>query len=47
MNEYEYIPDEEVMSVSSRIIEQHMKALTALGNAESIEDGKKYFADDD
>ena len=47
MDEYEYISDDEVMSISSRIIEQHMKALTALGNAESIEDGKRYFADDD
>ncbi len=46
MNEYVYIPDDEVMSVSSRLIEQHIKALTALANAESIEDGKKYFEDD-
>lgn len=46
MNEYVYIPDDEVMSVSSRLIEQHIKALTALGNAESIEDGKKYFEGD-
>lgn len=46
MNEYEYIPDDEIRSLSEYFLEKYKRAFTALANADSIEDGKKYFADD-
>ena len=39
----EYIPHEELAEISRYLINKHKEALTALANAESIEDGMKYI----
>lgn len=45
MEEYTYADSEEVMRISDYILKKYRRAFIALGNAESIEDGMKYFDD--
>ena len=43
MDEYEYIHHNEVMRISEYFLEKYKRAFIALANADSIEDGEKYF----
>ena len=46
MEEYEYMSHEDVARLSDYFLEKYRRAYIALANAESIEDGRKYFEDD-
>lgn len=46
MSEYEYVSHDEVMRISEYFLEKYRRAFIALANADSIEDGEKYFADE-
>lgn len=46
MEEYEYVSHDEVMRISEYFLEKYKRAFIALANADSIEEGEKYFADE-